>query len=135
MPVKTQADLCNRILIDLNVIAQGDVASSEDMAAMIDTTTTLAAELQVRSILYLPDLLEIPDHVFEPLVDYFVARKGPSYGRAAVDQATLELLEARVEETTRPPATRRLLATDAVLRVGGKRRGFLTSTAFTNGTF
>ena len=114
----------NGVLLDLNVIALGAAPAAEDYDAASQRLDTLIADLQARGKVYLPDLDEIPDELVEPLRDLVVLRLGPSYGRAPAGLADLIAAEDRLKTVSRPPATRRTLATDPVLRRGARRPDF-----------
>jgi hypothetical protein len=64
------------------------------------------------------DLDNIDDGLFEPLVEFIIAKAGPGYGRGQVDPVTLSLIEDRIKEVTRATAPRKTLDTDSVLRQG-----------------
>jgi hypothetical protein len=114
----------NALLLDLNVIALGAAPAAEDYDAASQRLGTLTADLQARGKLYLPDLDEIPDELVEPLRDLVLLRLGPAYGRPPAPLGDLIAAEDRLKAVARPPATRRTLATDPLLRRGAQWPGF-----------
>jgi hypothetical protein len=114
----------NAVLLDLNVISLNEAPSDEDYDALSKRLDTLVADLQARGKLYLPDLDEIPDELVESLRDLTVMRLGPSYGRAPTALADILIAEDRVKAVGRPPATRRTLSTDPLLRQGAHGNRF-----------
>ena len=114
----------NGVLLDLNVIALGNAPAAEDYDAVSQRLDTLVADLASRGKLYLPDLDQIGDELVEPLRDLVVMRLGPGYGRPPAALPDIVIAEDRVKAVARPPATRRTLATDPLLRRGaGRTRG------------
>ena len=113
----------NAVLLDLNVVSLGDSPAAEDYDAVSNRLDTLAADLQARAKCYLPDLDEIADELVEPLRDLVVMRLGPAYGRTPAALQDLIIAEDRLKAASAPPATRRTLATDPLLRRGAHRIG------------
>lgn len=108
----------NAVLLDLNVIALNQAPSSEDYDAVSQRLDTLMADLQARGKAYVPDLEEIADEMVEPLRDLVTLRLGPGYGRNPAGIADIIAAEDRVKTASRPPATRRTLGTESILRQG-----------------
>jgi len=113
----------NGVLLDLNVVSLNEAPAAEDYDAAAQRLDTLVADLQARGKCYLPDLDEIPDEVVEPLRDLVVLRLGPGYGRPPAALPDLIIAEDRVRAVSRPPATRRTLSTEAILRRGARGVG------------
>ena len=120
MSARTSRDLVNRVLADLNVVGAGQDAEVEDFSDMSGRLQTVVAELNSREVMNLTDCEAIPDDLFEPLVEYLVLKAGPGYGRPIAPQTALDGIEDRMREVSRAAAPRRLLATDAMLRVGNR---------------
>jgi hypothetical protein len=122
----TQAQLVNRIMLDLNIVGLGQAPDPNVQADIVARTVSLAGDLRARSIAYLPEIESgdsIPGGAFEAIVAYMCAAIGPGYGRQAVDQTTRELLEENIKSALRPSAPRRTLSTDPFLRQGSRHGG------------
>jgi hypothetical protein len=117
---RTSDQLIERVLLDLNVIGHGQTAADEDAAFVSDVAATTFAELNARDVVNISDADAIDDALFEPLVEYLVAKLGPSYGRPVTGATDLLLIEDRIKDVTRPAGTRGTLATDPVLRHGAR---------------
>ncbi|HZP68376.1 MAG TPA: hypothetical protein VFB29_00415 [Pseudolabrys sp.] len=120
---KTQRDLVNRVLSDLNEVGAGQDAEIEDFNDVNSRVDTIIAELNAREIINVSDTANIPDEFFEPLVEYVVLKVGPGYGRPMADVLSVSNVEDRLREVSRPRAARRLLSTDGVLRQGANWAG------------
>lgn len=118
MGTKTERELVNRVLSDLSVSSAGNEAEVEDFDDIQQRVETIVAELNVRKVAYVPDTDQIPDELFESLVEYIIAKAGPGYGRAVVGQLDLQVIEDRMREICRAQAPRRTLSTDPILRRG-----------------
>jgi hypothetical protein len=112
-----RADLVNRVLLDMDVIGVGQIAPDDVYSDIDNRLDTIVAELNARDIVNI-DLDNIDDALFEPLVEFIIAKAGPGYGRGALDPVTLSLIEDRMKEVTRAAAPRKTLRTDSVLRQG-----------------
>jgi len=117
----TSTQLVNTVALDLNVIGIGETLSAEDEDLLARRCKALAADLQQRAVLYLPDLDQIVDGLFEPLVAVLVLRLGPGYGRPPSGVLELEAAEDRIKSASRPIAARRTLQIDPALL--GRRAG------------
>ena len=115
---KTQRELINRVLNDLSAIGNGEDAEVEDFQDIEQRLETLVAELNVRQILNLSTTTNIPEELFEVLVEYVKAKAGPGYGKPDPDIVTVSGLEDRMREISWPDVGRRTMNTDAVLRQG-----------------
>jgi hypothetical protein len=113
---QNQTKLVNRVLLDMNVVGLGQTVPAEVFADINSRVDTIIAELNGRNVANIdPD--NIDDALFEPLVEYLIAKAGPGYGRNAVDAITLSLIEDRMKDVVR--STPRIpLKTDRVLRQG-----------------
>jgi hypothetical protein len=114
----TSTQLVNTVALDLNVIGVGATLSAEDEELLARRCKALVADLQQRAVLWLSDLDNIPDGLFEPLVAVMVLRLGPGYGRAPASPLEIEAAEDRIKSVTRPAAARRVLQIDPAL-LGG----------------
>ena len=115
---RTSDQLIERVLLDLNVIGHGQTAADEDAQFVSGVAATTFAELNARDVANLSVADTIDDALFEPIVEYLVAKLGPSYGRPATGATDLLLIEDRIKDVTRPAGTRGTLATDPLLRHG-----------------
>ena len=118
----SSTQLVNTVALDLNVIGLGEALSDEDEENLSSRCRSLVADMQGRAVLYLPDLEQIPDALFEPLVAAIVLRLGPSYGRPAPSPVDMESAEDRIKSAARPVAPRRTLALDPLLLGLGRCR-------------
>lgn len=114
---KLRADLVNRVLLDMDVVGLGQIASDDIYSDIDGRIDTIVAELNGRDVVNI-DLEEIDDALFEPLIEFIIAKAGPGYGRAAVDYVTISLIEDRMKDVARATAPRKTLSTDSVLRQG-----------------
>ena len=114
----TSTQLVNTVALDLNVIGVGAVLSAEDEELLARRCKALVADLQQRAVLWLPDLGNVPDGLFEPLVAALVLRLGPGYGRAPAGPLEIEAAEDRIKSVARPAAAQRVLQIDPAL-LGG----------------
>lgn len=112
-----RADLVNRVLLDMDVIGLGQIAPDDVYSDINSRLDTIVAELNARDVVNV-DLDNIDDGLFEPLIEFVIAKAGPGYGRGAVDPVTLSLIEDRIKEVTRAAAPRKTLGTDSILRQG-----------------
>lgn len=121
----TSAQLTNTVALDLNVIGVGEVLAAEDEDLLARRCKALVADLQHRAVVYLPDLDQIADGLFEPLVAVLVMRLGPGYGRPPLPASEIEAAEDRIKSASRPTAAQRTLQIDpALLGRGGGRFDF-----------
>jgi hypothetical protein len=111
----TSTQLVNTVALDLNVIGVGEALAAEDEDLLARRCKALVADMAQRAVLYLPDLEQIADGLFEPLVAVLVMRLGPGYGRLAPNPLELEAAEDRIKSTSRPIAARRTLQIDPAL--------------------
>lgn len=114
----TERQLVNRILNDLSVIGNGEDAEIEDFSDIQSRLTTIVAELNVRQIMNVATTKEIPDELFEPLVEYVKAKAGPGYGKPDPDPNLLSILEDRLREICWPKSGRETMRTDPILSAG-----------------
>lgn len=111
----TSTQLVNTVALDLNVIGVGETLAAEDEDLLARRCKALVADLQQREVLYLPDLDQITDGLFEPLVAALALRLGPGYGRPPAGALELEAAEDRIKSASRPVAARRTLQIDPML--------------------
>jgi hypothetical protein len=111
----TATQLVNTVALDLNVIGVGEVLAAEDEDLLARRCKALVADLQHRAVLYLPDLDQIADGLFEPLVAVLAMRLGPGYGRPPPMVLDMEAAEDRIKSASRPVAARRTLQIDPAL--------------------
>lgn len=128
---RTQDQLVNRVLLDMTVIGLGQTASDEVYEDVSGRCETIVAELNSRDVVNI-DLEQIDDGLFEPLIEYIIAKAGPGYGRGELDPVHLAMIEDRIKEVVRPVAARKTLSTDPILRQGIPR--IFRGTNFTNGS-
>jgi len=112
---KTQTDIVNRVALDLNVMGLGQGIEAEVEADIRTRVATVLAELNARLGLYIPDLDDTPDEVFETFCDYIKKRIGDGYGRPAATEMELLAVEARIKQILRPPGSRKSLTIDPAL--------------------
>lgn len=112
-----RADLVNRVLLDMDIIGVGQIAPDDVYSDIDNRLNTIIAELNARDVVNI-DLDNIDDGLFEPLIEYIIAKAGPGYGRGQVDPVSLSLIEDRMKEVTRAAAPRKTLSTDTILRQG-----------------
>jgi hypothetical protein len=116
---QTSAQLVSRVLSDLNAIGLGQDAEAEVSAEVSARITTILAELNARTVIYVQSADSIDDAIFEALVEYMVAKLGPSFGRPETPFMEILLIEDRLKDIKRPAPTKRTLSTDPMLRQGG----------------
>jgi len=119
----TSTQLVNTVALDLNVIGVGDPLAAEDEELLARRCRALIADLQNRGVLYLPDVEQIADGLFEPLVAALAMRLGPGYGRSPATALEIEAAEDRIKSASRPVAARRTLQVDPAL-LGGRGGAF-----------
>jgi hypothetical protein len=115
----TLTQLVNTVALDLNVIGVGEALAAEDEDLLARRCKALVADLQQRAVIYLPDIEQVADGLFEPLVAVLVLRLGPGYGRPLPNALELEAAEDRIKSVARPVAARRTLQIDPML-LGGR---------------
>lgn len=108
----TSTQLINTVALDLYVIGVGEAISAEDEDLLDRRCRALIADMQGRNILYLPNIEEIPDGLFEALVAALVLRLGPGYGRPMPGPLDTDAVEDRIKAASRPTAARRTLSLD-----------------------
>lgn len=81
---KTTADLVERVLVELRILAAGETPSAEDSALIIADYDAAVQELETRGIAAWPSA-SIPDRFFLPLVRYIAAVVAPAFGREYMD--------------------------------------------------
>ncbi len=111
----TSTQLVNTVALDLNVIGVGETLAAEDEEMLARRCKALVADMQNRAVLYLPELEQIVDGLFEPLVAVLVMRLGPGYGRPPAAGLEIEAAEDRIKSAARPAAARRTLQIDPML--------------------
>lgn len=111
----TATQLVTTVALDLNVIGVGEPLAAEDEDLLMRRCKALVADLQQRAVLYLPDLEQIADGLFEPLVAVLAMRLGPGYGRPPPNPLEIEAGEDRIKSASRPVAARRTLQLDPAL--------------------
>lgn len=120
--MKTGDQLITALAVEIDMVGIGQPLSDEEQTYLSDRVSGLVADAQARKILYLPNLDQIPDQVFEPLMAMLAARLSAGTGGQPVSEAEMELIESRVRDVTRPMAPRRTLQTDIGLL--GRRGGY-----------
>jgi len=129
--MKSQNDLIDRIVSDLNIAGIGVDLEPAVLEDLIGRTQSLADDLNARRIAYIPDVNQLDDGAFESIVIFMAAMIGPGYGRQAIDPATKEIMENAIKSACRTTAPRRTLSTDPFLRQGSRR--VYSPFTFTNG--
>lgn len=120
--MKTSDQLITALAVEIDMAGIGQPLSDEEQTYLSDRVSGLVADAQARKILYLPNLDQIPDQVFEPLMAMLAARLSAGTGGATVPEAEMEMIESRLRDVTRPMAPRRTLQTDIGLL--GRRGGY-----------
>lgn len=64
--MKTRVDIANRVLKILRKLIAGEAAAVEDMQDVDDLIDPLVANLATRGVVYIGNVNEIEDEVFEP---------------------------------------------------------------------
>lgn len=136
---KTRADLIDRALFNLGILAKGQVRSDEDVQKMddyVDPTVALLASLQ---IYYVQDAGTegptdgaIEDEAFLPLADYLAMKAAVTFNLG--DDAKLTALGLKAESDLRtiaaPARTLKTLRVDPALQT---RRWGMSLNRFLNG--
>ena len=78
---RTQNDLIQRSLEMLNALAAGQSPSPEDGQNIRGHIASTLPRLEARGILYVPEVEEIDDEVFEDLATLVADSARPSYGQ------------------------------------------------------
>lgn len=120
---RTLAALIDKVAVKLDVIGLGNTLADEDSSALSDDITSALKELSVREVCDISDTDNIGDDIFLALAEYLTARLADDYGKPAVDQTSLRMLEDKLKDIVAPVATRKTLKTDPMLR-HGSRRGY-----------
>lgn len=113
--MKTKDELIDDVAVDLNMTGLGQPLAGEDQAYLSSRISSLTAELIARNICYLPNLDQIPDGVYEPIMAYMIARLSSGTGGPIVPETEVELIENRIKSATRPMTGRNRLRTDPIL--------------------
>lgn len=96
---KTRAELINRALQELRVVASGQPAAAED-AAFVDTEIdAVMADLAARAIYYWGDDNEIPDEAFSHLGVLVAMASAGAFGQSP-DETRRLLAEQRLRNLT-----------------------------------
>lgn len=69
MGVRTEADLITQILVNLDVVPEGQAAEQDDIARVQSNLQSIIDELAALELLYVPDLQNIPSEWFMSLAD------------------------------------------------------------------
>lgn len=94
---KERADLIQEVAETLNVTGVGETMSAEDRATIDARIEPKVAELSSRGILYVPDLDDIPDEVFDALATLVAEATAPAFGQPRNPASRLEA-EGRLRE-------------------------------------
>jgi hypothetical protein len=118
---KTREELVAEALTELFADGgSGQAPDAEDRDAVDRKVDGLIEELAARNIVTVANDAQIPTEWFGPLAELLADACAPRFGRPK-SPALREDAEARLKVMTRG-APRRLLATDAMLRAGMRRR-------------
>jgi hypothetical protein len=96
---KSSLQLITRALERLQRVGAGQDPSAEDAQLLRDNLLPLMEELARQEVIFVADLEEIPDIVFLPLANRLAAECAPDFGLGAVNDATMNSLNARLRLT------------------------------------
>ena len=91
MGTRTQADLTQKILENLQVVPEGQAPEVEDTARINRNLPTLINELAAREIVYVPDITNIPDQWFLSLGKICAYELRNEFGVTGEFEASLKL--------------------------------------------
>jgi hypothetical protein len=113
---KTRAELGERVLKILGIVAAGQEASTEDAATADDQIEPVLAELSGRRIVYVADYSTYEDDTFNPIAECIAVSLAAEFGADLshlVDPITkLPFAEDRLRKITRQTGTGKMLKTN-----------------------
>jgi hypothetical protein len=89
MAVRTQADLIQQILENLQIVPQGQAPEQDDVDRVEKNLPSLLSELAGREILYVPDIENIDDTIFLSLAKIAAYELRRTFGTTGELEATL----------------------------------------------
>lgn len=105
MALRTKQELATRVLRKMRIAGMVQAPSSEDVAHVSDAYDSKYSEWQVRKIAYWPNTSlsaeEIPEEVFNPLVDLLVNEVSGDYGKDSMTPLERRMMEERLLQHVR----------------------------------